>query len=77
MGLRWRALADPWASRRLLLATRPGSHDAALDQLVELLVGREVPVYGAVPAPPTLEDVYFEVQRRIAEDPTWSIGAPA
>jgi DNA-binding transcriptional LysR family regulator len=38
MGLRWRALADPWASRRLLLATRPGSHDAALDQLVQHLV---------------------------------------
>ncbi|MGH9282023.1 MAG: ABC transporter ATP-binding protein [Acidimicrobiales bacterium] len=30
--------------------------------LVALLVGREVPVYGAVPRPATLEDVYFALQ---------------
>jgi DNA-binding transcriptional LysR family regulator len=38
MGLRWRALSDAWASRRLLLATRPGTHDAAVEQLVRFLV---------------------------------------
>jgi DNA-binding transcriptional LysR family regulator len=38
MGLRWRALSDAWASRRLLLATRPGTHDAAVDALVHFLV---------------------------------------
>jgi ABC-2 type transport system ATP-binding protein len=48
---------------------------AALARVVAVLVGREVPVYAAVPTPPTLEDVYFEVQRRIAAEPDWSIGA--
>jgi len=38
MGLRWRALSDPWASRRLLLATRPGMHDAAVEQLAGFLI---------------------------------------
>jgi ABC-2 type transport system ATP-binding protein len=46
-----------------------------LARIVAELVGREVPVFGAVPRPPTLEDVYFEVQRRIAADPEWTIGA--
>jgi DNA-binding transcriptional LysR family regulator len=48
MGLRWRALADPWASRRLLLATRPGTRDAAVEQLVRFLVE---PSQKAKPAP--------------------------
>jgi len=38
MGLRWRALADSWASRRLLLATRPGTQDPAVEQLIGFLV---------------------------------------
>jgi DNA-binding transcriptional LysR family regulator len=38
MKLRWRALSDAWASRRLLVATRPGTHDAAVDQLLQFLV---------------------------------------
>ena len=37
MKLRWRALADPWASRRLLLATRTGAQDPAVAALVRLL----------------------------------------
>jgi ABC-2 type transport system ATP-binding protein len=32
--------------------------------VVATLVGREVPVYGAVPRTPTLEDVYFAVEAR-------------
>ena len=38
MKLRWRALADPWAARRLLLATPAGPRDAAVDDLVDFLV---------------------------------------
>lgn len=37
MKLRWRALADPWAQRRLLLATRTGSADAAVAALADFL----------------------------------------
>jgi hypothetical protein len=37
---------------------------AVLAAVVAALVGREVPVYAAVPRPPTLEDVYFEVEAR-------------
>ena len=37
MGLRWRALSDPWASRRLLVATRSGPIDPAVRELVEFL----------------------------------------
>jgi len=47
----------------------------ALPGVTAALVGREVPVYATVPRPPSLEDVYFEVQRRIATDPAWSLGA--
>jgi ABC-2 type transport system ATP-binding protein len=36
-----------------------------LPVVVAVLVGREVPVYAAVPRPPTLEDVYFAVEARI------------
>lgn len=43
----------------------------ALPGVVASLVAREIPVYATVPRPPTLEDVYFEVQRRIADDPGW------
>jgi ABC-2 type transport system ATP-binding protein len=43
----------------------------ALPGVVAALVAREVPVYATVPRPPSLEDVYFEVQRRIAADPGW------
>ncbi len=34
----------------------------AMAEVVAMLVGREVPVYGAVPRTPTLEDVYFAVE---------------
>ena len=34
--------------------------------LVATLVGREVPVYSAVPRTPTLEDVYFAIEERFA-----------
>ena len=37
MKLRWRALSDPWASRRLLVATRSGPVDPAVQELVEFL----------------------------------------
>lgn len=37
MKLRWRALADPWAQRRLLLATRAGSTDPAVAALADFL----------------------------------------
>jgi len=33
-------------------------------RLVATLVGREVPVYSAVPRTPTLEDVYFAIEAR-------------
>ncbi len=37
MKLRWQAIADPWASRRLLVATRAGPVDPAVRDLVEFL----------------------------------------
>jgi ABC-2 type transport system ATP-binding protein len=37
----------------------------ALPVLVAALVAREVPVYAAVPRPPTLEDVYFAIEARV------------
>lgn len=37
MKLHWRALSDPWASRRLLVATRSGPVDPAVRELVEFL----------------------------------------
>ena len=37
MKLRWRALSDPWATRRLLVATRTGSQDPAVEELVRFL----------------------------------------
>jgi ABC-2 type transport system ATP-binding protein len=37
---------------------------AALPGLVAALVSHEVPVYGAVPRPPTVEDIYFALQER-------------
>lgn len=37
MKLRWRAIADPWASRRLLVATRAGPVDPAVRDLVDFL----------------------------------------
>jgi ABC-2 type transport system ATP-binding protein len=40
-------------------------------RVVASLVGREIPVYAAVPQPPSLEDVYFEVQARLTRDPDW------
>jgi ABC-2 type transport system ATP-binding protein len=42
-----------------------------LPVLVAALVAREVPVYAAVPRPPTLEDVYFAIEARVTrgEDP--------
>ncbi len=38
-----------------------------LPGLVAGLVAREIPVYAAVPLPPTLEDVYFAIEARMAE----------
>jgi ABC-2 type transport system ATP-binding protein len=40
----------------------------ALPPVVAALVAREIPVFAAVPRPPSLEDVYFEVQARIARE---------
>jgi DNA-binding transcriptional LysR family regulator len=37
MKLRWRALSDPWAARRLLVATPGGAVDPAVRDLVEFL----------------------------------------
>ena len=37
---------------------------AELPGLVAALVSHEVPVYGAVPRPPTVEDIYFALQER-------------
>jgi ABC-2 type transport system ATP-binding protein len=36
---------------------------SVLPPLVALLVAREIPVYAAVPRPPTLEDVYFALRQ--------------
>jgi len=36
-GLRWRPLADAWARRRLLVATRMGHQDPAVEALVRFL----------------------------------------
>jgi len=44
---------------------------ADLPELVAALVGREVPVYAAVPRPPTLEDVYFALQERALPEEGW------
>ncbi|MDB5956318.1 LysR family transcriptional regulator [Ramlibacter sp.] len=38
MKLHWRALSDPWASRRLLVATRSGAQDPAVAALADFLV---------------------------------------
>jgi ABC-2 type transport system ATP-binding protein len=39
---------------------------AVIPSLVANLVSHEVPVYGAVPRPPTVEDIYFALQEREA-----------
>jgi len=45
-------------------------HDRdAMARVVALLVGREVPVYGAIPRVPTLEDVYFAIEARVGSQP--------
>jgi ABC-2 type transport system ATP-binding protein len=45
-------------------------HDRdVLAAVVATLVGREIPVYGAIPHRPTLEDVYFAIEERIAGAP--------
>ena len=38
MKLHWRALSDPWASRRMLVATRSGAQDPAVAALADFLV---------------------------------------
>jgi DNA-binding transcriptional LysR family regulator len=38
MDLRWRALSDAWASRRLLVATRAGMDDPVVQELARFLV---------------------------------------
>jgi ABC-2 type transport system ATP-binding protein len=40
----------------------------ALASVVAMLVGREVPVYGAIPRTPTLEDVYFAIEAKFRRD---------
>ncbi len=52
-----------------VMATTTGAHlrirdRDALAVVVATLVGREVPVYSAVPHTPTLEDVYFAIEER-------------
>jgi ABC-2 type transport system ATP-binding protein len=42
----------------------------AMAAVVAMLVGREVPVFGAVPRTPTLEDVYFAVEAQFRGDRT-------
>jgi ABC-2 type transport system ATP-binding protein len=44
---------------------------ATLARVVAYLVGREIPVFAAVPERPSLEDLYFEIQRRLDVDPDW------
>jgi ABC-2 type transport system ATP-binding protein len=61
------AWSDP-AGLRLHVADR-----GAISRVVAALVGREVAVFAAVPLPPTLEDVYFEIQARLAADPDWRL----
>jgi ABC-2 type transport system ATP-binding protein len=58
---------DP-AGLRLVVDDR-----AAISRVVAALVGREIAVFAAVPHPPTLEDVYFEIQGRLAADPDWRL----
>ena len=63
------SLVDMLADSRGVLAVRAtdsGAHLTVNDRsviplIVASLTSREVPVYGAVPMPPTLEDVYFAV----------------
>jgi ABC-2 type transport system ATP-binding protein len=44
-------------------------HDReAMAAVVATLVGREVPVFGAVPRTPTLEDVYFAIEAQFRKD---------
>jgi ABC-2 type transport system ATP-binding protein len=62
------AATDDPAGLRLTVTDR-----AAVSRVVAALVGREVPVFAAVPMPPTLEDVYFEIQARLAADPGWHL----
>jgi hypothetical protein len=40
-------------------------HRDVVPALVAALVAHEVPVYAATPRPPTLEDVYFEIESRL------------
>ena len=46
---------------------------AVLAGVVTYLVGQEMPVFAAVPEQPSLEDVYFEIQRRLDADPDWTL----
>jgi ABC-2 type transport system ATP-binding protein len=46
-------------------------HDReVLPRVVATLVGHEIAIYAAEPRPPTLEDVYFEIERRAGEQHT-------
>jgi ABC-2 type transport system ATP-binding protein len=47
---------------------------SAVPQLVAGLVAGGIEVYGITPRPPTLEDVYFAVEARIASDPSTGAG---
>ena len=71
------AATAPASLRRRPDAERPAPSGAptaaALAGVVAYLVGREVPVFAAVPERPTLEDVYFEIQRRLDADPDWAM----
>ncbi|MEY2434378.1 MAG: type transport system ATP-binding protein, partial [Acidimicrobiaceae bacterium] len=49
--------------------TADGTHLRVRDRdvlavVVATLVGREVPVYSAIPRAPTLEDVYFAIEEK-------------
>jgi ABC-2 type transport system ATP-binding protein len=61
------AHADP-AGIRLVTTGRD-----TIPRVVATLVSSEIPVYAAVPQPPSLEDVYFEIQDRLRTDPHWRL----
>ena len=54
------------ARERIRSITSRVADRAVVPRLVQLLVERGLPVYGASANAPTLEDVYFAVEARIA-----------
>lgn len=51
MDLRWRPLADAWASRNLLVATRDGPRDPAVQALLDFLTRGDEPTQNAKARP--------------------------